>query len=235
MGNSRRQGAAWARRVANFPFQPQPHSYEWFVGTPAPRGREAPPASTPGKTMIGTSQLQNLLNPIKVQPNVSPQPAPNQVLTAPCPFCSEHSNENDAAGTGPTGAPVARRRRRATKVGRKIERSGKWWSRLGYRGPACEQQSLKTMCWVTSFALNVTVRGADCLRCSEVFRDHLMRMKPNSAGCAARILPSLPIPQDVTSYMCAQVWKVQPMHRLRQGAFPFRGVGEGAMGDYWWV
>ena len=48
----------------------------------------------------------------------------------------------------------------AQAVERKTPKLGRWWRQLGYNGPKY------------------------CQRCSEVFRDHIQRQKPNSAGCS---------------------------------------------------
>ena len=52
------------------------------------------------------------------------------------------------------------RRRRTLKRERQRPKFGNWWKKDGYRGPSY------------------------CQRCSEVFRDHIMRQKPNSASCS---------------------------------------------------
>lgn len=52
------------------------------------------------------------------------------------------------------------RRRRMLKRERQRPKFGNWWKQDGYRGPTY------------------------CQRCSEVFRDHIMRQKPNSASCS---------------------------------------------------
>ena len=62
---------------------------------------------------------------------------------------------NSDSATGKT-----RQRRALKKRERKIPKLGRWWRQFGYTGPKY------------------------CQRCSEVVRDHLMRQKPNSAGCA---------------------------------------------------
>ena len=50
--------------------------------------------------------------------------------------------------------------RRKRDVPRQKQRFGRWWRMVGYNGPPY------------------------CQRCSEVFRDHLMRQTPNSAKCS---------------------------------------------------
>lgn len=72
----------------------------------------------------------------------------------PCPFCT-HSGEDDEFVAD--GRKTRKRRRKA--VSRTTQRHGRWWQTLGYGGPAY------------------------CQRCSEVFRDHIIREKPNSAEC----------------------------------------------------
>lgn len=51
------------------------------------------------------------------------------------------------------------RQRRMLKRERQRPKFGRWWRQAGYSGPKY------------------------CQRCSEVFRDHIMRQKPNSASC----------------------------------------------------
>ena len=51
------------------------------------------------------------------------------------------------------------RQRRVLKRERQRPKFGRWWRQAGYSGPKY------------------------CQRCSEVFRDHIMRQKPNSASC----------------------------------------------------
>ena len=71
-----------------------------------------------------------------------------------CPFCAANDN---AADNADDGRKTRKRRRKA--VSRTTQRHGRWWQTLGYAGPSY------------------------CQRCSEVFRDHIIRQKPNSAGC----------------------------------------------------
>jgi hypothetical protein len=52
------------------------------------------------------------------------------------------------------------RQRRMLKRERQRPKFGRWWRQAGYSGPKY------------------------CQRCSEVFRDHIMRQKPNSAQCS---------------------------------------------------
>lgn len=72
----------------------------------------------------------------------------------PCPFCTANGENDDLVSDG---RKTRKRRRKA--VSRTTQRHGRWWQTLGYDGPAY------------------------CQRCSEVFRDHIIRRKPNSAQC----------------------------------------------------
>jgi hypothetical protein len=72
----------------------------------------------------------------------------------PCPFCTENGEDDELVSDG---RKTRKRRRKA--VSRTTQRHGRWWQTLGYDGPAY------------------------CQRCSEVFRDHIIRQKPNSAEC----------------------------------------------------
>lgn len=91
------------------------------------------------------------------------------------------SGDPSTAGGAPTAPPTGvhcpfcssggctqRKRRRARRVDVKM---GRWWRSYGYAGPAY------------------------CQRCSEVFRDHIMRQLSNSAGCR----------RDSGCSVCAQV------------------------------
>lgn len=85
-----------------------------------------------------------------------------------CPFCKSDPNSAESLAAEKT------RTRRRRDVPRKRQRFGRWWRKAGFNGPPY------------------------CQRCSEIFRDHLMRQAPNSAQCSrvcpcfdcARILPS---------------------------------------------
>ena len=75
---------------------------------------------------------------------------------------------------------IKTRKRREIKGARRQNRKGKWWSRVGYEGPPY------------------------CQRCSETFRDHIIRLMSNSAGCSrqapchdcAKILKHFPNPES---------------------------------------
>lgn len=82
------------------------------------------------------------------------QPEGAEEPQQPCPFCTD-SGEDDEFECD--GRKTRKRRRKA--VSRTTQRHGRWWQTLGYGGPAY------------------------CQRCSEVFRDHIIRQKPNSAEC----------------------------------------------------
>ena len=79
-----------------------------------------------------------------------------------CPFCDTCDDSEDEG----VGRERKTRRRRKSVKTRGVHRFGKWWAGVGYSGDFY------------------------CQRCSEVFRDHLMRQKSNSAGCS-RLSPGL--------------------------------------------
>ena len=81
--------------------------------------------------------------------------ANGETTLPPCPFCPAAYDE--AVGAKP-GRKT--RRIRPHAVSRTTQKHGRWWQTLGYDGPAY------------------------CQRCSEVFRDHIIRQKPNSAECS---------------------------------------------------
>ena len=82
-----------------------------------------------------------------------------------CPFCkiaSEHlDNAAFASAFGYDGAHQAKQRwRRKHKKKRTSLKLGKWWRSIGYKGPNY------------------------CQRCSELFRDHILRQFSNTANCS---------------------------------------------------
>jgi hypothetical protein len=80
-----------------------------------------------------------------------------------CMYCGVGPGQCDAEETAAeitANKRTRKRRRKKEGVGRKEHRMGKWWSGYGYAGdPYCQ-------------------------RCGEVFRDHLIRQRSNSAGCS---------------------------------------------------
>jgi hypothetical protein len=102
-------------------------------------------------------------------PTVCPQPkarpfGSSSVVPPPlvCPFCSaspECSVGDDARNGGDEDVDKKRRSRRERKQPRANFKLGQWWKGFGYSGPRY------------------------CQRCSEVFRDHLIRQQSNSASC----------------------------------------------------
>ena len=80
-----------------------------------------------------------------------------------CPFCDGGMGCPPTTGGETVGAeqPGSRtRQRRCIKSDRKSYKLGRWWINFGYSGPKY------------------------CQRCSEVFRDHIIRQIQNSAQCA---------------------------------------------------
>jgi hypothetical protein len=84
-----------------------------------------------------------------------------------CPFCQACASNVTTGALEPvpdshrqSSAIIGKARfRRKSPAGRKVFRVGNWWASLGYKGPRF------------------------CQRCSEVFRDHLLLQKSNSAAC----------------------------------------------------
>ena len=97
-------------------------------------------------------------------PHVPCTTAPPKVAGC-CPFCFERWDcatlppQRPQTLEGQDGARTTRRRREM-KGTRRQNRKSKWWSRVGYSGPAY------------------------CQRCSEIFRDHIIRTVSNSANCS---------------------------------------------------
>ena len=71
-----------------------------------------------------------------------------------CPHCRGQET-HDASDS-----KQSRRRRRQMRNGRSKNKLGMWWKKYGYEGPLY------------------------CQRCSEIFRDHIIRQISNSAGCS---------------------------------------------------
>ena len=99
------------------------------------------------------------------------------------------------ASPGSAGAGVQRRALRKVKRGRSINKVGKWWKMYGYNGPPY------------------------CQRCSEVFRDHIIRQISNSANCSranpctdcTQVLNYLPHPHE-------EVWAKMDRTKEARGA-----------------
>jgi hypothetical protein len=110
------------------------------------------------------------------------------------------SPTSGAAGVSPRsdvghgGERVQRRSLRKVKRGRSINKVGKWWKMYGYSGPPY------------------------CQRCSEVFRDHIIRQISNSANCSranpctdcTQVLKHLPQPHK-------EVWAKMDQTKVARG------------------
>ena len=90
----------------------------------------------------------------------------------PCPFCPVECCAD--------GRKTRKRRRKA--VSRTKHRHGRWWQTLGYTGPV--SASSLSVPRLSVRLLKQLFAQSYCQRCSEVFRDHIIREKPNSAGCS---------------------------------------------------
>ena len=93
----------------------------------------------------------------------------------PCPFCPVECAKEEGAD----GRKTRKRRRKA--VSRTKQRHGRWWQTLGYTGPVSASSPSSPGVLV---GLKQRFAQSYCQRCSEVFRDHIIREKPNSAGCS---------------------------------------------------
>jgi hypothetical protein len=88
------------------------------------------------------------------------------VMTLACPFC-QLSEQDDTSTQDARHSAIAdasskagpQRQRRIQKKTRRVNKMGMWWKKYGYVGHAY------------------------CQRCSEPFRDHIIRQMSNSAGC----------------------------------------------------
>lgn len=96
-------------------------------------------------------------------PPARPPPPPHKPGGAPAkaspPPCDAACACPFCQGAGATTGGKTRQRRALTRE-RKTPKVGRWWRQFGYEGPQY------------------------CQRCSEVFRDHIMRQKRNSAECS---------------------------------------------------
>ena len=131
-----------------------------------------------------------------------------------CPFCDytwggsssgpgdDVACDDSTTGKKAQGKYVDVKTRKRRVVGpRRQNRKGRWWRRVGYDGPAY------------------------CQRCSECFRDHIIRAMSNSAGCT-RQAPCNECSQILTYFprgegemdRCWQKMdqKKKPAHRLRK-------------------
>jgi hypothetical protein len=104
---------------------------------------------------------------------------------------------------------LKQRRRRHMKRERSRLKLGKWWKSYGYEGPKY------------------------CQRCSEVFRDHIMRQLSNSAGCGrehpctdcTRVLEWLPKPAAAAF---ERIDQIGAKREAKSGLKKLTGKGAGA-------
>ena len=105
--------------------------------------------------------VQTVCQPPKARPFDSSTVVPPPLL---CPFCnaSRETSACEDARSSDEDAETKRRSRRERKQPRANFKLGQWWKGFGYVGPRY------------------------CQRCSEVFRDHLIRQQSNSANCTRK-------------------------------------------------
>ena len=136
------------------------------AGTPT----SAPVASQ--EVAEGPGQQPSLLAMVKEVHLTIEQEGITTIATqdSPCIHCGAGPGERHLIGDDPSPRGVAddkrrtrKRRRVSAPVQRKALRLGKYWRGYGYAG------------------------NAYCQRCSEVFRDHLIRENSNSAGCNRKL------------------------------------------------
>eukprot|EP01052_Picozoa_sp_SAG31_P019591 SAG31_NODE_1435_length_8356_cov_148.657503_3_plen_299_part_00 len=142
----------------------------------ATRPTESSPFSMSSLLQPATTSLQQQCpeaRPLKKRPHQLAR-RDSRLPSSAIPSCTGcyvcRSSSSTAAGAhfgsqcGGTGAnpELKQRNRRHTKRKRSNVKLGKWWSSYGYRGPNY------------------------CQRCSEVFRDHIIRQFSNSAGCTRK-------------------------------------------------
>lgn len=145
-------------------------------GNPAASSRSSPLPSTTCPLCHGVSAEVELLSP-------SPDASPAAADSPSPPAGASPTNATGASPRSEVGPSVERVQRRAlrrVKRGRSINKVGKWWKMYGYSGPPY------------------------CQRCSEVFRDHIIRQISNSANCSranpctdcSQVLNYLPLPHE---------------------------------------
>ena len=147
---------------------------------PAPHARQGtPPAPAPAAPAARVVKLEqpeppppktfSTLNPARLgagsQPSLPPKKPPPARSKSGAKSTTPPSDEEQLCPFCKSGsckpAPGKKTRmRRKRDVPRQKQRFGRWWRMVGYDGPPY------------------------CQRCSEVFRDHLMRQTPNSAKCS---------------------------------------------------
>jgi hypothetical protein len=100
------------------------------------------------------------LPPETLQTEADPSPPPPPLALARGVYAERWCVQQFNRCRRPIALPgLADRRTSAQSTERQKPKFGRWWRQYGYAGPRY------------------------CQRCSEVFRDHIMRQKPNSAGC----------------------------------------------------
>ena len=117
-------------------------------------------AVTPAQAVCAESILANLQ---QGHINTREQQGAGAVTPA-CPFCQlseqDATRTQDARHSATADVSTAgQRQRRIMKKTRRVNKMGMWWKKYGYVGDAY------------------------CQRCSELFRDHIIRQLSNSAGC----------------------------------------------------
>ena len=122
-----------------------------------------------------------LCHGVSADAEVSSPPAEVSPTDADSPSPPAGASPSSATGgSAGAGERVQRRALRKVKRGRSINKVGKWWKMYGYSGPPY------------------------CQRCSEVFRDHIIRQISNSANCSraspctdcTQVLNYLPKPHE---------------------------------------
>ena len=133
-----------------------------------------------------------------------PAGAPPEPEYTICPMCQTDSSTSAAdpgeclgGRTTPPepGAPEAeqgrQRRKRTMSRKRSCLRLGRWWKKYGYRGEP-PRRPLRSYLFARADIMfpegfadprNAASGPAYCQRCSEVFRDHILRSLSNSANC----------------------------------------------------
>lgn len=113
------------------------------------------PAPTAAWPLSGSTDPSRFTQPrVKQEQHLRSHPAPLASQLA--------TDKSEVANTCPFCIVLPNgktRQRRVLKRERQRPKFGRWWRQAGYNGPKY------------------------CQRCSEVFRDHIMRQKPNSASC----------------------------------------------------
>ena len=114
----------------------------------------------------------------------------DDLALARCPLCDDGEHFEgplDVANDDSQPHQQQRRRRRHMRNGRAKNKMQRWWKKYGYQGVTCREASLERaplgFAWPQHSHVRDRFAGpAYCQRCSEIFRDHIIRQISNSVS-----------------------------------------------------